>query len=93
MSGSDILLLGSDISNIGLRQNLSPDMSVKSRAPPHQQNERSNLMDSMSMSNSFGESMKSRNVVEKGKWNLGSEIGVGSFGRVYMGMNAVNGSK
>mmetsp|Transcript_22484 Transcript_22484/g.48726 ORF Transcript_22484/g.48726 Transcript_22484/m.48726 type:complete len:422 (+) Transcript_22484:3-1268(+) len=46
----------------------------------------------MSMSNSYGDSTKSRNVVEKGKWSLGSEIGVGSFGRVYMGMNAINGS-
>ena len=43
--------------------------------------------DIMSMSNSFGESK-----IEKGKWSLGSEIGVGSFGRVFMGLNASNGS-
>ncbi|KAL7535867.1 hypothetical protein ACHAXR_006775 [Thalassiosira sp. AJA248-18] len=75
-----------------LFQNLSPDFSVKSKTPSRHQHELNHLMDNMSMSNSFGDSMKSRNVVEKGKWSLGSEIGVGSFGRVYMGMNAINGS-
>jgi len=47
----------------------------------------------MSMSHSFGDSIKSRNLIEKGKWSLGSQIGVGSFGRVYTGLNAINGSE
>jgi hypothetical protein len=61
-----------------LFQNLSPDVSI-STTPPYK--------------SSFGESLKSRNVVEKDKWSLGSEIGAGSFGRVYMGMNHINGSE
>jgi len=72
-----------------LFQNLSPE-KTPSKTPLS--GRKSRPEDSMSMSNSFGNSMKPRNVVEKGKWSLGSEIGVGSFGRVYMGMNAVNGS-
>ena len=67
-----------------LFQNLSP---IKSPVPVSQSG-----VDSLSMSNSFGDSMKTRNVVEKGKWSLGSEIGRGTFGRVYMGMNAISGS-
>jgi len=72
-----------------LFQNLSPE-KTPSKTPLSGRKSRPD--DSMSMSNSFGNSTKTRNVVEKGKWSLGSEIGVGSFGRVYMGMNAVNGS-
>jgi len=72
-----------------LFQNLSPE-KTPSKTPLS--GRRSRTEDSLSMSNSFGNSTKTRNVVEKGKWSLGSEIGVGSFGRVYMGMNAVNGS-
>ena len=75
-----------------LFQNLSPDFSVKSKTPTSF-GRHTNLVDSLSLSNSFGDSMKTRNVVEKGKWSLGSEIGAGSFGRVYTGMNAVNGSE
>ena len=75
-----------------LFQNLSPDFSVKSKTPKSF-GRHTNLVDSLSLSNSFGDSMKTRNVVEKGKWSLGSEIGAGSFGRVYTGMNAVNGSE
>jgi len=75
-----------------LFQNLSPDFSVRSKTPSGKNSDLNHRMDSMSMSNSFGDSLKSRNVVEKGKWSLGSEIGVGSFGRVYTGMNAINGS-
>jgi mitogen-activated protein kinase kinase kinase 3 len=63
-------------------QNMSPDFSVKSKTPNG-----SSINDIMSMSNSFGESK-----IEKGKWSLGSEIGVGSFGRVFMGLNSSNGS-
>jgi hypothetical protein len=70
-----------------LFQNLSPDFSVKSKTP------HGNVNDTMSMSNSFGDSIKSRNLIERGKWSLGSEIGAGSFGRVYMGLNAINGSE
>ena len=70
-----------------LFQNLSPDFSVKSKTP------HGNVNDMMSMSNSFGDSIKSRNLIERGKWSLGSEIGAGSFGRVYMGLNAINGSE
>lgn len=72
-----------------LFQNLSPE-KTPSKTPLS--GRKSRPEDSLSMSNSFGNSMKTRNVVEKGKWSLGSEIGEGSFGRVYMGMNAVNGS-
>jgi len=72
-----------------LFQNLSPE-KTPSKTPLS--GRKSRPEDSLSMSNSFGNSTKTRNVVEKGKWSLGSEIGVGSFGRVYMGMNAVNGS-
>ena len=70
-----------------LFQNLSPDFSVKSKTP------HGNVNDTMSTSNSFGDSIKSRNLIERGKWSLGSEIGAGSFGRVYMGLNAINGSE
>ena len=70
-----------------LFQNLSPDFSVKSKTP------RGNQNDMMSMSNSFGDSIKSKILIEKGKWSLGSQIGVGSFGRVYTGLNAINGSE
>ena len=70
-----------------LFQNLSPDFSVKSKTP------NGNVNDTMSMSNSFGDSIKSRNLITRGKWSLGSEIGAGSFGRVYMGLNAINGSE
>jgi len=75
-----------------LFQNLSPDFSIKSKTPSGKHNAPDYLMDKMSLSNSNGDLMKSRNIVEKGKWSLGSEIGAGSFGRVYMGMNAINGS-
>lgn len=68
-------------------KNLSPDFSVNSKTPNRK------LDDTMSMSHSFGDSIKSRNLIEKGKWSLGSQIGVGSFGRVYTGLNAINGSE
>ena len=76
-----------------LFQNLSPDISVKSRSAPGYHHLSTNHPDTMSLSGSFRDSSKSRSVVEKGKWSLGSQIGAGSFGRVYTGMNAVNGSE
>ncbi|KAL7535251.1 hypothetical protein ACHAWF_005110, partial [Thalassiosira exigua] len=68
-----------------LFRNLSPAPSVKSETP----------LDgtTMSASTSVGESLRSRTIVERGKWSLGSEIGAGSFGRVYEGMNLVDGSE
>jgi len=33
-----------------------------------------------------------RNTVTKGKWTLGSQIGIGSFGVVHIGMNGCNGN-
>ena len=69
-----------------LFQNLSPDMSVKSS------NSRlGNSIQSMSLSTSLKDTRSC--IVVKGKWSLGSEIGKGSFGTVYMGMNGVSGSK
>ena len=76
-----------------LFQNLSPDISVKSRSAPGNYHSSTKYKDTMSLSDSFRNLSKSRSVVEKGKWSLGSQIGAGSFGRVYTGMNAVNGSE
>ncbi len=76
-----------------LFQNLSPDVSVKSRSVPGDHHSSANHADAMSMSGTFRDTSKSRSVVEKGKWSLGSQIGAGSFGRVYTGMNAINGSE
>ena len=73
--------------------NLSPDVSVKSRSAPGTHSlsvDHSNLR---TFSDPFRDSSKSRSVVEKGKWSLGSQIGAGSFGRVYTGMNTMNGSE
>ena len=51
-----------------------------------------NLMGSLSITDSLGSTNESKRV-EKGKWNLGKEIGSGSFGVVHVGMNANDGSK
>ena len=69
-----------------LFQNLSPDISVRSSASLL-----SGSIQSMSLSTSLKDTKSC--IVVKGKWSLGSEIGKGSFGRVYMGMNGVSGSK
>lgn len=76
-----------------LFQNLSPDVSVKSRSVPSTHRVSDNSANAMSLSDPFKDSSKSWGVVEKGKWSLGSQIGAGSFGRVYTGMNAMNGSE
>ena len=51
-----------------------------------------NLMGSLSITDSLDGTNESKRV-EKGKWNLGKEIGSGSFGVVHVGMNANDGSK
>ncbi|EJK76952.1 hypothetical protein THAOC_01259, partial [Thalassiosira oceanica] len=67
-----------------LFQNLSPDMSVKSS------NSRLGSSIQSTLSTSLNDTRSC--IVVKGKWSLGSEIGKGSFGRVYMGMNGVSGN-
>eukprot|EP00984_Skeletonema_dohrnii_P011502 scaffold4597_cov129-Skeletonema_dohrnii-CCMP3373.AAC.3 len=78
-----------------LFSNLSPEYSIHSRTADDGNG--SNVNDFMKM-NSVSSPViaakpKSRSAVVKGKWSLGPEIGVGSFGRVHTGLNAVNGSK
>jgi len=78
-----------------LFSNLSPEFSIHSRTADDGNG--SNVNDYMKMSSVsspvIAAKPKSRSAVVKGKWSLGPEIGVGSFGRVHTGLNAVNGSK
>eukprot|EP00985_Skeletonema_marinoi_P026537 scaffold20665_cov131-Skeletonema_marinoi.AAC.7 len=78
-----------------LFSNLSPEFSIHSRTADDGNG--TNVNDYMKMksvsSPLVAAKPKSRSAVVKGKWSLGPEIGVGSFGRVHTGLNAVNGSK
>ncbi len=73
--------------------NLSPDVSLKTQSAPGTHSLSVDHSNATTFSDPFREPSKSRSVVEKGKWSLGSQIGAGSFGRVYIGMNTMNGSK
>jgi hypothetical protein len=73
-----------------LFQNLSPEYSIHSLS----RTENDNLFKMQSiLSPLVADKPKKRSVVVKGKWSLGPEIGIGSFGRVHTGLNALNGSK
>ena len=78
-------------------QNLSPEFSICSKAHDNSSND-----DELIKANDFSFSPEiakktsrtsSRSVVVKGKWSLGPEIGIGSFGRVHTGLNNLNGCK
>ncbi|KAL7497518.1 hypothetical protein ACHAWT_006078, partial [Skeletonema menzelii] len=77
-----------------LFQNLSPEFSIHSRTDKNGSNIDDFMRNNSVSSPAIAANAKprSRSVVVKGKWSLGPEIGVGSFGRVHTGLNAVNGS-
>ena len=78
-----------------LFQNLSPEFSIHSRTDENGSKVNDFMRTNSVSSPAIAANAKprSRSVVVKGKWSLGPEIGVGSFGRVHTGLNAVNGSK
>ena len=81
-----------------LFQNLSPEFSIYSRSSvndEHYKDEHDFVQAQMkSISSPYkANKPKSRSVVVKGKWSLGPEIGIGSFGRVHTGLNTLNGSE
>jgi hypothetical protein len=76
-----------------LFQNLSPEFSVHSRTDDNGAEVNDFMHVNTVSSPVIAAKARSRSVVVKGKWSLGPEIGVGSFGRVHTGLNAVNGSK
>ena len=79
-----------------LFQNLSPEFSIHSRSTVDGEHykEENDIVKMKSISSPLISSKpKSRSVVVKGKWSLGPEIGIGSFGRVHTGLNTLNGSK
>jgi hypothetical protein len=87
-NGSDRLAMSGS-----LFQNLSPEFSVHSTRDDNG-TEVNDFMNVKSVSSPvIAAKSRSRSVVIKGKWSLGPEIGIGSFGRVHTGLNAVNGSK
>lgn len=74
-----------------LFQNLSPEFSIHSRSSV---NDDHDVVQMKFISSPYkANKPKSRSVVVKGKWSLGPEIGIGSFGRVHTGLNTLNGSE
>lgn len=79
-----------------LFQNLSPEFSIYSRSSVNDEHykDEHDVVQMKSISSPYkANKPKSRSVVVKGKWSLGPEIGIGSFGRVHTGLNTLNGSE